>query len=229
MEISAVILDFGGTLVDGGIDYDKYHQALIQHLNGLGYGIKLREINSSFKVALGNLNRIRAKGKEQTFEEVYSLFLRRLSIPADVEMLNDLHDIFKNYYVSNYFDCTGDVLKWLSERYKVALLSNTMSDQPHEMLKKANYAQYFDSMVCSRDLGIRKPNPQIFNYMLEALGVSAESTVHVGDSIEADMEGASGVGITGIWIRTIGEDPWYGYTVNSICELPNLLKKIAES
>ncbi|MHA2393820.1 MAG: HAD family hydrolase [Promethearchaeota archaeon] len=229
MKISAVILDFGGTLVDGGIDYDEYHQALLKYLNGLGYGVKLKEVHSSFRVALGKLNRVRAQGKEQTFEEVYSLFLRRLSIPADLETLKDLHDIFKHYYVSNFFDCTDDVLRRLSERYKVALLSNTMSDQPHEMLKKANYAQYFDLMVCSRDLGIRKPNPKIFNYMLKSLGVSATETVHVGDSVEADMEGASEVGITGVWIRVHGETFWHGYTVNSICELPNLLKKISES
>jgi HAD superfamily hydrolase (TIGR01549 family) len=229
MKIKAVILDFGGTLVEGGIDFDRYHEALLTYFMSIGYRVTRKEIDSAMKVALGNLNRIRARGREQTFEEVYSLFLKKINIFAGEEILIDLHKIFKKYFSSNFFLCSEDVLKELSKKYKVALLSNTMSDKPLEMLRDANLIQYFDLVVCSRDLGIRKPNPEIFKYVLEKLGVSAEESVHVGDSVKADMEGASGVGITGIWIKLPNEIPWYGYAITTICDLPNLLKKIAKS
>jgi HAD superfamily hydrolase (TIGR01549 family) len=225
--IKAVILDFGGTLVDGDIDYQEYHKALLRYLNGLGYGVNLEEINSALRLALRRLNSIRSKGKEQTFEEVYELFLRNLSIPGSFEILSGIHDIFKKHYESNFLHCTEDVLKELSDKYLVALLSNTMSDKPYDLLREADLMKYFDVVVCSRDLGIRKPNPEIFRYVLDKLCVSPEEAVHVGDNIEADMKGAIGVGITGIWIKVPGVEPWHGYAIGSICDLPNLLQLIS--
>lgn len=224
--IKAVILDFGGTLVEGDIDYKEYHKALLRYLNGLGYGVNLEEINSALRLALRRLNSIRSKGKEQTFEEVYELFLRNLSIPGSFEILGDIHEIFKKHYVSNFFHCTGDVLKELSDKYLIALLSNTMSDKPYDLLREADLMKYFEVVVCSRDLGIRKPNPEIFRYVLDKLCVSPEEAVHVGDNIEADMRGATGVGITGVWIKVPSVESWHGYAISSICDLPNLLPLI---
>jgi putative hydrolase of the HAD superfamily len=229
MKIKAVILDYGGTLAEGKPHYKEYNKALLAYIRSLGYHINLKDIQSAINTTLRNLNKVRAKGKEQTFEEVYKLFLRKLKILEDEKILNDLHGIFKTHYISNYFACTGEVLKELSDRYKVALISNTMSDLPHTKLDEAGFSKYFDLIICSSDLGIRKPNPEIFKYVLEKLGVYAEETVHVGDSVEADMEGATGVGITGIWIKTPGEHQWHGYAIGTICELPNFLKKISLS
>jgi putative hydrolase of the HAD superfamily len=84
-------------------------------------------------------------------------------------------------------------------------------------------------MICSRDLGVRKPNPRIFRHVLRELGVKPEEAVHVGDNIEADIEGAEGVGITPIWIRSSDSPPWHGYAIDSICDLPELLRKIENS
>jgi HAD superfamily hydrolase (TIGR01549 family) len=224
--IKAVILDFGDTLVEGGINYKEYHEAVLRYLNGIGFNISLKEVKSALSQAIGRLNKMRAKGKEQTFEEVYEFFLRSLAIPGDAEILGEIHDIFKKYYVSNFFHCTGDVLKELSKRYMLALLSNTMSDKPYDLLRDYGFMKYFDVVVCSRDLGIRKPNPNIFRHVLDKLCITPAEAVHVGDSIKADMKGASGVGITGIWIKVPGEEPWHGYAINSICELPSLLLKI---
>jgi HAD superfamily hydrolase (TIGR01549 family) len=224
--IKAVILDFGDTLVEGDIEYKEYHEAILSYLNGLGYEVNLKEINSALRFAIRRLNIIRSKGKEQTFEEVYELFLRNLAIPGSTEILRDIHDIFKKHYVSNFFHCTEDVLKELSDKYMIALLSNTMSDKPYDLLRDTDLMKYFDVVVCSRDLGIRKPNPEIFRYVLDKLCVLPEEAVHVGDNIEADMKGASSVGITGVWIKVLGVEPWHGYAISSICDLPNLLSLI---
>jgi putative hydrolase of the HAD superfamily len=113
--------------------------------------------------------------------------------------------------------------------YKVALLSNTISDQPRVCLTEKKLDRHFALMICSRDLGVRKPNPRIFRHVLRELGVEPEEAVHVGDNIEADIEGAEGVGITPIWIRSSNSPPWHGYAVDSICDLPELLRKIENS
>ncbi len=229
MEIKAVILDFGGTLADGGLEWDEYHQALQAYLSSLGYDVEMRDLKKALRSALGELNRIRARGKEQTFEEVYANFLRKLGVPDDAETLDALHQNFRDHYKTQYYPCIEDVLRQLSARYRVALLSNTMSDQPHHLLEKAGYTKFFDLRICSRDLGIRKPNPEIFRHVLGELGVEPHEAVHVGDSVEADMEGAAAAGITGVWIKTPGQPPWTGHAIGSICELPAYLKKMEAS
>jgi len=226
MTFKAVILDFGGTLADDGLEWEPYHEAIRVILTGRGYGVETGEMKRALRGALQSLNRVRARGKEMTFEEVYGDFLERLGIPGDTELLELLHDNFKTYYRTEYFHCVEDVLRELSGKYKVALLSNTMSDQPRELLEEGGLDGYFDFIVCSRDTGVRKPNPEIFRLVLSELGVEPGEAVHVGDSVEADMYGAQDTGVTGVWIRSRGQPPWNGYTIDSICDLPRLLRAI---
>jgi len=226
MAIKAVILDFGGTLSDGALDWDPYHEKLRSILGSRGYLVEMSRLKKALRGALSDLNRVRAKGKEMTFEEVYDIFLGRLEIPGDREILDELHDNFRDHYRTEFFPCVEDVLKSLAERYKVALLSNTMSDQPRILLSESGFDRYFDLIICSRDLGLRKPNPKIFKYVLEKLEVKPDEVVHVGDSVEADMIGARDSDITGVWIKTPDQPPWSGYAISSICELPEFLEKL---
>jgi HAD superfamily hydrolase (TIGR01549 family) len=226
MAFKAVILDFGGTLAEGGLEWDPYHEAIRIILTGNGYGVEMGELRRALHGALQSLNRVRARGKERTFEEVYSDFLGRLGIPVEPGLLELLHDNFKIHYRNDFFRCVEEVLRGLSGRYKVALLSNTMSDQPRELLEDSGLDRYFDLIVCSRDTGVRKPNPEIFRLVLSELGVEAGEAVHVGDSVEADMYGAQDSGLTGVWVRSPGQPPWNGYTVDIICDLPRLLRDI---
>lgn len=56
-------------------------------------------------------------------------------------------------------------------------------------------------VLSSADLGIRKPNPEIFDVALERIGARAAETWFVGDSFANDVEGALGVGMTAVWFR----------------------------
>lgn len=226
MKIKAVILDFGGTMADGELVWASYHESLQSILGSKGYDIKMSDLKRALTAALAELNRIRVHGKEMTFEDVYAMFLRKLGIPEELHILEELHDNFRKHYRTEYFHCLEDVLKMLSSKYKVALLSNTMSDQPKRLLRRDGLDKYFDLMICSSELGIRKPNPKIFKHVLDQLKVKPENTVHVGDSVEADMYGARDSGITGIWIKAPNQPVWNGYALKTICELPKLLKQI---
>ena len=61
--------------------------------------------------------------------------------------------------------------------------------------------------MISEEVGIRKPRREIFEVALERLGASHEQTIHVGDNLRADVEGAAAVGITAVWITRQVRDP----------------------
>jgi HAD superfamily hydrolase (TIGR01549 family) len=229
MVIKAVILDFGGTLSIGDLDWDPYHENLRAILTARGFDVDMSELKGALRSALRELAKIRDRGEERTFEAVYSDFLGNLGIYPDFELLDEFHAAFRANYKTDYLPCVEGVLKELSSRYMLALLSNTMSDHPRVLLRESGYDRYFDYILCSRDVGVRKPNPEVFRIVLRELGVRPEEAVHVGDSVEADMVGARDAEITGIWIRTPDQPPWSGYTIGSVCELPGLLKRIEDS
>ena len=229
MNIKAVFLDFGGTLAYGGINWDEYHRAVRILLASLGYDIEQRRLKKAIGASLQELQRHRAKGLERTNEEIYGAALRRVGIPADDDTLKMIHDTFKKHYISTFYPRTEETLKELAEKYKLALISNTMSDQPREMLEETGLDGLFGLIICSRDLGIRKPNPAIFEYVMDRVGVLPGETVHVGDSVEADMEGASASEITPIWIKTPDQGFWSGHAISRFSDLPGFLEKMQEA
>ena len=229
MNVKAVFLDFGGTLAYGGIDWAEYHRAVRILLASLGYNIEQRRLKKAIGASLQELRRHRAKGLERTNEEIYGAALRRVGIPADDDTLKRIHDTFKKHYISTFYPRTEETLKKLAEKYKLALISNTMSDQPREMLEETGLDGLFEIIICSRDLGIRKPNPAIFEYVMDRVGVLPGETVHVGDSVEADMEGASASGITPIWIKNPDQGFWSGPAISRVSDLPQFLEKMQEA
>jgi HAD superfamily hydrolase (TIGR01509 family) len=70
-----------------------------------------------------------------------------------------------------------------------------------EDLRLIGLLDYFDlkHVAISGDLGIRKPNPHIFQYALNAFQVKPQEAAMIGDSLSADVLGAQPLGIFAIW------------------------------
>ena len=103
------------------------------------------------------------------------------------------------------FDDTLTTLAALKERgYLLGVVSNRhYGGVPfHEDLRTMGLLDYFElqHMAISADLGIRKPNPDIFLHALNSLHVSPEEAVMIGDSLRGDIAGAKRLDILSIWM-----------------------------
>jgi len=137
------------------------------------------------------------------------------------------------------------VLSALSERYRLALVSNF--DHPprfHATLEATGLLPFFDAVLVSGEFGARKPSPDIFLSALERVGAGPHEAVHVGDAVEEDVGGATCVGVRPVLIRRNGRtgadgttdyDPRVGPSapdaaalagVTTIASLPELLDVI---
>ena len=85
----------------------------------------------------------------------------------------------------------------LQPNYTVGLLSNASMSIIQPLLKEHNLSDLFDEIVVSSDVGHIKPNPEIFEIILERLGVAAHEAVFIDDS-QSNVDGALAVGITGV-------------------------------
>jgi HAD superfamily hydrolase (TIGR01549 family) len=98
------------------------------------------------------------------------------------------------------------VLSGLAQSKTLALISNF--DHPphaHRVLRETGLASYFKTTVISGEVGIKKPDPEIFKIVLEHTGLNSDEVVYVGDTQE-DVDGATAAGIKPILIAR-PEDP----------------------
>ena len=101
---------------------------------------------------------------------------------------------FRNKVV--FFEGAINVLIALSEKYNVYALTNGNAD-----VKMIGIDKYLSGAVSSAEVGVSKPNPEIFEAALNKAGVEAKSCIHVGDDYEDDIVGASNAGIASIWLN----------------------------
>jgi len=73
-----------------------------------------------------------------------------------------------------------------------------------ELLHALDLVSHFDFIAASARIGFEKPHARIFQWALEQAAVPAETVIHVGDHLDADVEGARGVGIDGVLIDRAG-------------------------
>jgi putative hydrolase of the HAD superfamily len=94
----------------------------------------------------------------------------------------------------------------------------------HEMLERTGLRSLVDGAVSSAELGLAKPDPAAFRHALTMAGAPADRAWHVGDDIEADVEGALRSGVTPFLIARDAEPdpgpvPEGVRTIRSLAEL----------
>ena len=117
------------------------------------------------------------------------------------------------------YEDTIPALSTLAEKLPLALLTNGNSTAA-----QAQIDEYFTYSVLAEDVGYKKPDRRIFDSLLNEAGLRANQLMHVGDSLETDVQGALNAGATSVYLNrnTIPNKtaitPHY-----EICELTELL------
>ena len=157
-------------------------------------------------------------------------FIREVGIEERVEqiaweLLQSGHYLFAANSATLYDDVVPTLQRFRDEDFKLAIVSNW--DTPLDPLtERLGIAEYFDVITASHDARVRseKPDSHIFNYTLEAIGVSAAEAVHVGDTYAADIVGARNIGIRPILLDRDGTQAGrWDETIQRLTELPEML------
>jgi putative hydrolase of the HAD superfamily len=88
-----------------------------------------------------------------------------------------------------------EVLEALRQRFPLAIVTDAQTAYARGELHKVGLTDYFDPIIVSGDHGFRKPDPRLFEYALEGLGVPAAQTVYVGNDMFRDVYGARQAGM----------------------------------
>ena len=117
---------------------------------------------------------------------------RRDGRPVDPEGL--VRRMFSRF--ADAHDMVGLVRRAKRSGIATALLSNSWGDQ----YMREGWHDMFDEVVISGEVGMRKPEPRIFEYTLDQMSTAASQCVFVDDH-EANIRAAAQLGIVGVWHR----------------------------
>ncbi len=119
------------------------------------------------------------------------------------------------------------VVRCLADSFNLGILTNGMPPHQHRKLAESGVADEFETTITSGDIGVGKPDSEVFDAVLEELGVSPHEALMVGDTLERDIDGAVAAGIHAVWIdrNTDGEVP-AGRPYARISSLTELLEML---
>ncbi|MBR1596772.1 MAG: HAD family hydrolase [Phocaeicola sp.] len=120
-------------------------------------------------------------------------------------------------YVQEVLKTTRPVVETLSKRYKLVLVSNFYGNI-QTILGDFKLDRFFADVVESSVVGVRKPDPAIYQLGVDAMGFNASEVLVVGDSFSKDVVPAKKVGCKVVWLKGEG---WGNETIDE--SLPDVI------
>ena len=120
-----------------------------------------------------------------------------LNIEIDDYLINKLADDYITFLPDNnhLFEGTLALLEYLNNHYHLHIITNGFEEVQLKKLKNSKIDHFFKSVTTSESVGVKKPDPKIFRYALEIAEATHVESVMIGDTYEADILGARGVGM----------------------------------
>ena len=132
-------------------------------------------------------------------------FCDQLALPHPPNIADLQCELDRDVKSASLFDNSMTTLIELRERcIKIALISNLASPY-RKAFHNLELEHFFECVIFSCDVGLAKPNPEIYRLVLERLNVDANSVIMVGDKHRADVDGPMTCGIRGFLINRDGE------------------------
>lgn len=117
-----------------------------------------------------------------------------------------IHQLSQDYIANlssfnNLFDGALDLLTYLHPQYHLHIITNGFQEAQKRKMESSNITHFFKTITNAENSGVKKPNPAIFKYALQQADTTAEESLMIGDSLEADVFGALDVGYDAIFFN----------------------------
>jgi putative hydrolase of the HAD superfamily len=207
--IKGIIFDYGGTIDTRG---DHWSHVISAGWQKAGVETDIETFRTCYVHAERELARVRHILPGDNFyvllEKKMRIELQKLSelggISAD--LIEDKATQIAKYCYDYARTCVNEarpVLEKLAETYPLQLVSNFYGNVD-EVLRDFDIRKYFNGVIESAVVGVRKPDARIFMLGCVALGLNPEEVLVVGDSLKKDILPARSLGCQTAWIKGRG-------------------------
>lgn len=210
--IKGIIFDYGGTIDSRGVHWSE---VIWDGYQAAGVPVDKPVFRDAYVFAERELARTRHILPHHTFADLLLIKMR-----IEFQWLVDQHHLPDNAVdlwaapVADYcYDAARNsiadarpVLDELYARFPMVLVSNFYGNV-EAVLEDFDLRRYFRSIIESAVVGVRKPDPRIFQLGVEALGLPPQQVLVVGDSYKKDILPAESIGCHVAWLKGKGWTP----------------------
>ncbi len=235
-----ILFDLGGTLMHAKSEWDEVYERADEALTRVLHGHKIALDSKIFRARLHNYYTQREQDLQETS---YHFILRELLKEmgyAEVEetVLRSALDAMYSITQTNWVleeDALVTLQQLKSKNYQLGILSNAGDDKDVQQLVEGfGIRPHFDFVLTSANCFYRKPHQRAFELALAHWNVAPEEAVMIGDSLEADIQGAKNLRMKSIWLTRRAQfkadeiqrfKP--DFSMRSLKELPPTLERIS--
>ncbi len=193
----AIIFDAGNTLLEE-ISYD-IDKGIAKTLDELKINYTVDSFNNNLKQTIKDFYT-----DHSPYEFILIDWLKKFLEDFQIDITPEKFEciVWQNTVVLKPYPDIDFVLSQLKKQgMRLSVLSNTIFSgysMKYEF-SKHNLFDYFDHITTSADIGVRKPDKQIFLNAIDRTKLQPSDILFVGDNLEADIIGAHSVGLKTIW------------------------------
>jgi putative hydrolase of the HAD superfamily len=221
----AVLLDGMGTLVALEPPHERLRTALRE---AAGIDVSGRAAKDAFKAEIqhylgSHLEGRDAESLDRLRSECAAVLQTALGdVAADVDPAIVKQAMLQAIRFDAYADAAPALRALRDGGLRLVVASNWDCSLP-EALAQAGLLHLVDAVVASAVVGAAKPDARLFDAALEAAGCAPHEAIHVGDSLDKDVAGATAAGIAALLLVRGGDAPPGVPVIRSLTELPAVL------
>jgi putative hydrolase of the HAD superfamily len=229
-KLKAVVIDLYGTLIDSIMkpSYRAVHKAMAETLS-IPY--------DRYGHMMGLTHYSRSVGHFDSWEANIEHICHELGVQPGVNAIRLVARMRNDYARKLMMKPKAGALEALQhvkeQGFKTGLISDCTPDEP-EIWRDTPLAPWFNAAVFSSDVGLKKPDPQIYELAVRRLGVQASQCIYIGDGQSDELQGAAQIGMHAVLIQndairakalSDAWEQWEGDVVSSFNEVLTLIIK----
>ena len=185
------------------------------------------------------------------FSKLYNFFIRRLNqLNDNIEFIsyNDRYKFIaaavmayheeKVNSIGLYNDVEICLTRLKDLAIKTAIITDGVPIKQYEKILRLKIEKMFDLIIISDEIGIKKPNPELFKYWLKKFNVKGQEAIYIGDRIDKDIVPANINNIYSVYLHRGGKYDNYNanikiegdlkpnFEITNLNELFNIIKEI---
>ncbi len=224
--IKVVFFDLDDTLVDTSRLAEMARKNAIENM--IRHGLPV-DFDTAYQELLELINEYGSN-----FGRHFDYLLRRLDLPSNPKWIAAGVIAYHNTkfaYLKSVRGARRLLLELKKSGYKLGIITDGDPIKQWEKILRLELDAYFDEVLISDHLGVKKPHRKIFEKALRKMKVEPDEAIMVGDRLYSDIYGAKQVGMRTVWFkygkyanRELEYQEYADFTIRSLEELPGILR-----
>ena len=241
--LETVLFDYGHTLIYFD---ERPHSALVdayEKVNRLLADTLERDVPAAqvliekvSKTVDDEIQRDYAAGRAEEVEiaTIYDTALRGLGLELEPELIERVMELEQEGWLRSVHvgpDVIGTLEALRGDGLRLGIVSNAayLPRLMKQQLAALGLADYFNAVTFSSEVGVRKPQPEIYADALKKLGADPSRTLFVGDRVREDVQGPKALGMRAVLTREWRQEDDPGvadFVIQRLGELPAIVRRL---